>query len=157
MYDVSLLKSQRDGKCYLGSTNNLRERLHAHNTGNVRSTRNRTPFVLVYYEAYAAEHDARMRESQLKKRARAFAQLRPLDAGPGLGRGPSLGMSPPTCRGVVPSEAKPSRGTTQWSPGLARPSIPLGTGPEPRRRARGAPLRISHSVADAHIGVGTCG
>ena len=76
MFYVYLLKSRKDGRFYLGSTNDLRKRFTAHNAGAVPSTSGRTPFVLVYYEAYAEEHDARMRESQLKKRARAFAQLR---------------------------------------------------------------------------------
>ena len=44
---------------------------------------------------------------------------RPLDSSRAKSRD-SLGMSPHTRRGVVPSEAQPSRGTTKWSPGLAR-------------------------------------
>ena len=63
-----------------------------------------------------------MKSSRRSTQSAARQRQRPLDSNPGLGRGFSLGMSPHTRRGVVPSEAKPSRGTTKWSPGLARPS-----------------------------------
>ena len=38
-----------------------------HNAGKVKSTKERLPFDLVYYEAYKSEKDARSREIQLKK------------------------------------------------------------------------------------------
>ncbi len=76
MFYVYVIKSKKDGKMYLGSTSDLRRRLTEHNTGRVFSTKARMPFELVYYEAYKAEHDARMRESRLKLRSRAFAQLK---------------------------------------------------------------------------------
>lgn len=65
-----------DGQLYLGSTMDIDRRLREHNSGQVFSTRPRRPFELVYFEAYKSEHDARMRESRLKLRSRAFAQLR---------------------------------------------------------------------------------
>jgi len=49
MICVYLLKSFRDGKNYLGSTKDLRKRLKEHNSGKVRSTKHRRPFVLVGY------------------------------------------------------------------------------------------------------------
>ena len=42
----------------------------------VISTRNRTPFVLVYYEAFSSEENARKREHNLKLRSNAFNQLK---------------------------------------------------------------------------------
>jgi putative endonuclease len=51
MYYVYVLKSKKDGKFYTGCTGNLRKRLNEHNDGTARSTRYRTPFELVYYEA----------------------------------------------------------------------------------------------------------
>ncbi len=60
----------------MGSTNDLRRRLKEHNEGKVFSTRLRTPFEIIYYEVYKAEADARERESNLKLRSRAFAQLK---------------------------------------------------------------------------------
>jgi len=76
MYYVYVLKSEKDGNLYIGSTNNLERRIHEHNSGWIRSTKSRVPFKLVYFEAYTAEQDARLRESRLKLRSRAFAQLK---------------------------------------------------------------------------------
>ena len=71
-----VLKSQKDGDCYIGSTSDLKKRFREHNEGIVNSTRPRRPFRLVYYEAYSAEKDARLRESNLKLRSRAYTQLK---------------------------------------------------------------------------------
>jgi putative endonuclease len=76
MYFVYILKSEKDGNFYIGSTDDLRRRFAEHNKGQIYSTKNRTPFELVYYEAYKAEKDARKRESNLKLRSRAFEQLK---------------------------------------------------------------------------------
>ncbi len=76
MFYVYVLKSKKDGKFYIGSTNNLRKRLKEHNNGKVFSTKSRIPFELVYYEAYKSEKDARKRESNLKLRSKAFAQFK---------------------------------------------------------------------------------
>ena len=75
MFYMYILKSQKDGELYIGSTNNLKKRLLQHNSGKVQSTKSRRPFKLVYYEAYAREEDARTRESRLKKRGNARALL----------------------------------------------------------------------------------
>ena len=76
MFYVYLLRSKKDGMLYLGSTDDLRKRLSLHNTGHAQSTKSRQPFEIVYYEAYASEKDARMREHNLKLRRNAFAQLK---------------------------------------------------------------------------------
>ena len=76
MFYVYVLKSRKDGMMYIGSTTNLERRLREHNDGTVFSTRPRRPLEVVYYEAYRSERDARMRESRLKLRSKAFAQLR---------------------------------------------------------------------------------
>lgn len=75
MYYVYVLKSKIDEELYIGSTNNLKKRFKDHNTKKVFSTINRTPFELIYYEAYKAEHDARMREKRLKQRGQAKVHL----------------------------------------------------------------------------------
>jgi putative endonuclease len=76
MFYVYVLKSSVDNNCYIGSTDDLKRRLIQHNSGKVFSTRLRKPLSLAYYEAYKSEKDARKRESNLKLRSRAFAQLR---------------------------------------------------------------------------------
>jgi len=75
MYYVYVLKSKKDDKLYIGSTTDLKKRFQEHNSGKVESTKPRRPFVLVYYEAYGAEEDARIREDRLKKRGQSRAQL----------------------------------------------------------------------------------
>jgi putative endonuclease len=76
MYYLYVLKSKKDTQLYTGSTNDLRRRFKEHNEGKIFSTKTRRPFELVYYEAYKSEKDARNRESNLKLRSRAFAQLK---------------------------------------------------------------------------------
>lgn len=76
MFYVYVIRSIKDGNLYIGSTIDLRRRMKDHNTGRVFSTKLRKPFELVYYEAYKVEKDARKRESNLKLRSRAFAQLK---------------------------------------------------------------------------------
>ena len=73
---VYVLKSKKDGEFYIGSTNDLRRRFKEHNDGKVFSTKSHIPFEIIYYEAYKKEEDARRRESNLKLRSRAFAQLK---------------------------------------------------------------------------------
>ena len=66
MYYVYVLNSKKDGNFYVGCTGNLRKRLTEHTIGNVRSTRYRLPFDLVYYEASRSNADALHREKYLK-------------------------------------------------------------------------------------------
>lgn len=66
MFCVYLLKSEKDGKFYIGSTSNLKTRFKEHNDGKVKSTIYRRPMKLIYYEAYTDENIARKRERQLK-------------------------------------------------------------------------------------------
>ncbi len=63
---VYVLKSLRDGRWYIGSTHDLKQRLKTHNSGAVKSTRVRRPFQLVFYEAYPDRRDARRRECYFK-------------------------------------------------------------------------------------------
>jgi len=76
MFYVYILKSERDGNLYVGSTDDLRRRLAEHNAGRVVSTKPRRPFELRYYEAFYRESDARKREVSLKKDGKALAQLK---------------------------------------------------------------------------------
>lgn len=76
MYYVYVLKSAKDDKIYIGSTNDLRRRLSEHNAGKVRSTKSRVPFQLRYYEAFYTEINAQKRELSLKKDGKALGQLK---------------------------------------------------------------------------------
>ena len=66
MHYVYILLSEKDGKFYTGSTNDLKRRIKEHKSGQVKSTRNRLPLELIYYEACLDEMDARARETYLK-------------------------------------------------------------------------------------------
>ena len=66
MFYTYVLQSEKDNKLYTGYTHDLRKRLAAHNSGNVSATKNRGPFVLVYYEACLNQQDATAREKYLK-------------------------------------------------------------------------------------------
>jgi putative endonuclease len=66
MYYVYVLRSQMDGKLYVGYTSNLRGRFRKHQNGEVTSTRFRRPFELIFYEAYKSMSDAKRREKYLK-------------------------------------------------------------------------------------------
>lgn len=75
-YYVYILKSFKDNSFYIGCTPDLRNRIVKHNKGEVYSTKNLRPFKLIYYEAYLSKEDAFMREKQLKRFAKGFAQLK---------------------------------------------------------------------------------
>lgn len=56
----------KDGKFYIGYTQNMKKRLEGHNEGRVESTKYRRPFKLLYYEASFNKDDALKREKYLK-------------------------------------------------------------------------------------------
>ena len=60
------LKSGKDGKLYIGSTDDLKRRLKEHDEGMSRSTMHRRPLELEAYIAVKDEHTARNLESYLK-------------------------------------------------------------------------------------------
>lgn len=76
MYYVYLLQSLEDRDFYIGFTSNIEQRVKAHNSGLVLSTKSRRPLELIYFEGYKSEKDARHRENNLKLRSRAFSQLK---------------------------------------------------------------------------------
>ena len=76
MFYVYILRSEKDNNLYTGYTNDLKRRLEEHNSGKNRSTKSRTPFTLVYYEAYKSQKDATRREKMLKERGQAFGGLK---------------------------------------------------------------------------------
>ena len=57
-----ILKSLKDNKYYYGHTQNINERLQNHNSGKVKSTKNRKPFVVIYKEEFNSKSEAYKRE-----------------------------------------------------------------------------------------------
>ena len=72
MYFVYILECA-DHTFYVGTTNDLKKRLHAHNAlkSGARYTKSRRPVVLKYYEKIRTQGDALRREVQLKKLSRS--------------------------------------------------------------------------------------
>lgn len=65
-YFVYILRSLKDGRFYIGQTNNISDRIERHNSGQVTATRNRRPLEIVYTETFATRAEAMRREKYLK-------------------------------------------------------------------------------------------
>ena len=76
MHYIYVLKSVKLGELYIGQTNDLKRRFVEHNEGKNISTKHKTPFKLVYYEAYQSRSDAVYREKQLKRHSQAYVALK---------------------------------------------------------------------------------
>jgi putative endonuclease len=63
---VYVLVSLKDGNAYVGISNNLLRRYYQHAEGWVTSTRERRPFVMVYWESCQDRAEAQVREKWLK-------------------------------------------------------------------------------------------
>ncbi len=64
-YSVYVIED-RLGKLYKGMTSNLEKRLHYHDSGFNRWTKNRDPFKLVHFESGLTKSDSLRRECFLK-------------------------------------------------------------------------------------------
>jgi len=65
---VYILQSLKDGSYYVGSTNNLEDRVERHNEGRSLYTKGKRPWKLVYSERYEDRPSAVNRENQIKRR-----------------------------------------------------------------------------------------
>ena len=63
---IYVLNSEKDGNNYVGYTGDLRKRLKEHEKGYVKSTKNRRPLNLIYFEGCLKQEDATHREKYLK-------------------------------------------------------------------------------------------
>jgi len=89
---VYVIRSLKNKRYYIGSTNNLERRLKEHNHNKIKSLKNKGPFVLVYKEEYKTLREARQRERKIKsyKGGNAFKKLirgRRFESGPPLSLG----------------------------------------------------------------------
>lgn len=57
-----ILQSLSDRKTYVGSTNDFNRRLIQHNSGQVKSTKHRIPFKVLFTEEFLILVEARKRE-----------------------------------------------------------------------------------------------
>ena len=79
MYYVYVIMSD-SGEKYYGYSQDIENRLKAHNKGLTRTTRGKK-WELVYYEAYKSAEDARRREKQIKNSGQARRWLKERIAG----------------------------------------------------------------------------
>lgn len=66
MYYVYILQSEKDGRFYIGFTDDIERRLIEHNEGKSLATKPFRPYKLIYYEAFLYIKDAKAREKFLK-------------------------------------------------------------------------------------------
>ena len=66
MFYTYVLISTRDEKIYTGYTKNLKLRFEKHQRGKIKSTKDRRPLKLIYYEACLNQQDATRREKKNK-------------------------------------------------------------------------------------------
>jgi putative endonuclease len=76
MYYVYILENA-EGKHYIGHTEDLVSRLKRHNAGQVRATKNKGSWKIVYNEDFKSRIEASDREKQIKsyKGGEAFKKL----------------------------------------------------------------------------------
>ncbi len=58
MHYVYIIQSIAHKNIYIGRTSDLEKRLKYHNSGNVKSTKSKRPYKLIFYEAFANKSDA---------------------------------------------------------------------------------------------------
>jgi len=66
MYEVYALKSEKDGRIYVGLSSNIKRRIKEHNSGFVFSTKGYRPWKLIYWEPVGTRVEARIREKYWK-------------------------------------------------------------------------------------------
>ena len=66
LFSTYVLRSLTSGKFYIGQTENLANRLWAHNAGLSPYTRNRGPWEMLYSEEFETRSEAMRREKFLK-------------------------------------------------------------------------------------------
>ncbi len=112
MFYIYVLRSHKDGRLYIGSTGNLNIRLIYHNSGKVKSTKDRRPFDLVYQEEFENKTEARKRELFLKSGKGRQYLNGVLDSkiGEGTARPPEAGP-PPAEKSLVRQNVGGPRGS----------------------------------------------
>ena len=66
MFYCYILRSEKTGRFYIGSAEDVAKRLLEHNSGRVTSTRGRGPWACVWKEGFPTRADAVKRERQIK-------------------------------------------------------------------------------------------
>lgn len=78
MHYLYILRSLKDRKLYIGTTNNAQRRINQHNMGQSKSTKHRRPFILIYSEEYMSKSEAMKREWYFKNTTEGNKLMREL-------------------------------------------------------------------------------
>ena len=62
MFYCYVLRSRNTGRRYVGSCENLSERIRRHNVGDSKATKHGVPWVLLHSESFASRCEAAQRE-----------------------------------------------------------------------------------------------
>jgi putative endonuclease len=65
---IYILQREKNGKFYIGSTENLEKRLQDHNWSRTPSTKSGIPWKMVYNEAFQSRGEAIRRENEIKSK-----------------------------------------------------------------------------------------
>ena len=76
-YYTYIIKSVKTGGYYIGSSENVEKRLHQHNNGKTKSTKNGIPWEIIAVEKFDTRLEAIRRELKIKsyKGGNAFKNL----------------------------------------------------------------------------------
>lgn len=66
MFCVYILRSLKTKKYYVGSTQDVANRLREHNAGETRSIKHGIPWVLIPQKSFTARAEARQQENKIK-------------------------------------------------------------------------------------------
>lgn len=66
MFYVYIIRSAKSGKLYKGCTGDLKRRMRDYNSKKVTSTKNGSPWTLIYYQGLLSKTDALREEKFLK-------------------------------------------------------------------------------------------
>jgi putative endonuclease len=69
MFSVYILQSGKDKRTYVGFCKNINLRLHEHNSGKVKATKHRRPFIILFMEEANNLSEAKQREKYWKSGA----------------------------------------------------------------------------------------
>ncbi|MBU1031509.1 GIY-YIG nuclease family protein [Patescibacteria group bacterium] len=58
MYYCYILRSLKNGKLYIGSTPDLRNRFKSHNNGENKATKPNIPYEIIFYSGFKIKEDA---------------------------------------------------------------------------------------------------
>ncbi|PIR83828.1 excinuclease ABC subunit C [Candidatus Kaiserbacteria bacterium CG10_big_fil_rev_8_21_14_0_10_51_14] len=67
MYFVYILQSKKDKGFYVGSTENVKQRLSEHNSGKAKYSNSKRPYVLKWFCAFPTKQQALRFEKYLKQ------------------------------------------------------------------------------------------